>query len=59
MVHHSRGSRQYGQCACEKTRHLLCLLPAVDVETRARRLGTLTEALEMQPVPVDDRVSKS
>ncbi len=35
------------------------VLAAVDVETRARRLDTLTEALAMQPVPVDDRVSES
>ncbi len=35
------------------------VLAAVDVETRDRRLGTLTEALALQPVPVDDRVSES
>ena len=35
------------------------VLGAVDVETRDRRLGTLTEALAFQPVPVDDRVSQS
>lgn len=35
------------------------VLAAVDVETRHRRLGTLTAALAMQPVPVDDRVSES
>lgn len=35
------------------------VLAAVDVETRDRRLGTLTEALTFQPVPVDDRVSES
>lgn len=34
------------------------VLAAVDVETRARRLGTLTEAMAFQPVPVDDRVSE-
>lgn len=35
------------------------VLAAVDVETRDRRLGTLTEALALQPVPIDDRVSES
>jgi predicted nucleic acid-binding protein len=35
------------------------VLAGVDIETRARRLGTLTEALALQPVPVDDRVSES
>ncbi len=35
------------------------VLAALDVETRDRRLGTLTEALTLQPVPVDDRVSES
>lgn len=35
------------------------VLAAVDVETRDRRLGTLTEALSLQPVPIDDRVSES
>jgi len=35
------------------------VLSAIDVETRDRRLGTLTEALSLQPVPVDDRVSES
>lgn len=35
------------------------VLAAVDVETRDRRLGTLTEALTLQPVPVDDRVAES
>lgn len=35
------------------------VLAAVDVETRDRRLGTLTEALALQPAPVDDRVSQS
>lgn len=35
------------------------VLAAVDVETRDRRLGTLTAALALQPVPVDDRVSES
>lgn len=35
------------------------VLAAVDVETRDRRLGTLTEALALQPVPVDDRVAEA
>ena len=35
------------------------VLAAVDVETRDRRLGTLTAALALQPLPVDDRVSES
>ncbi len=35
------------------------VLAAADVETRSRRLGTLTEALALQPLPVDDRVSDS
>lgn len=35
------------------------VLAAVDIETRDRRLGTLTEALTLQPVPVNDRVSES
>ena len=35
------------------------VLAASDVETRSRRLGTLTEALALQPLPVDDRVSES
>lgn len=35
------------------------VLAAVDVETRDRRLGTLTEAMALQPVPVDDRVAES
>lgn len=35
------------------------VLAAADVETRDRRLGTLTEALTLQPVPVDDRVAES
>ena len=35
------------------------VLAAVDVETRDRRLGTLTEALGLQPIPVDDRVAES
>lgn len=35
------------------------VLAAVDVESRNRRLATLTEALALQPVPVDERVSES
>lgn len=35
------------------------VLAAVDVETRSRRLGTLTAALALAPLPVDDRVSES
>jgi predicted nucleic acid-binding protein len=35
------------------------VLAAVDVETRDRRLRTLTEAMAMEPVPVDGRVAES
>lgn len=35
------------------------VLAANDVETRDRRLGTLTAALVLQPVPVDDDVADS
>jgi predicted nucleic acid-binding protein len=35
------------------------VLAATDLQTRDRRLGTLTEALALQPVPIDDRVSES
>ena len=35
------------------------VLAAVDVETRDRRLGTLTEAMALQPLPINDRVSES
>lgn len=35
------------------------VLAAADVETRDRRLATLTQVLAMQPVPVDDRVADS
>lgn len=35
------------------------VLAASDVETRDRRLATLTQALAMQPLPVDDRVADS
>ena len=33
------------------------VLAATDLETRDRRLATLTQALAMQPVPVDDHVA--
>jgi hypothetical protein len=33
------------------------VLAAADVETRDRRLATLTQALALQPVPVDDPVA--
>jgi predicted nucleic acid-binding protein len=33
------------------------VLAAADLETRDRRLATLTQALAMQPVPIDDRVA--
>jgi predicted nucleic acid-binding protein len=33
------------------------VLAAVDVETRDRRLATLTHALGLQPIPVDDAVA--
>ena len=33
------------------------VLAAADVETRDLRLATLTQALAMQPIPVDDRVA--
>ena len=35
------------------------VLAAIDVETRDRRLGALTDALSLQPLPVDDRVSEA
>jgi len=35
------------------------VLAAADVESRDRRLGTLTEALTLQPRPIDERVSES
>jgi predicted nucleic acid-binding protein len=35
------------------------VLAADDVETRDRRLVTLTRALALEPVPVDDRVSEA
>lgn len=33
------------------------VLAATDVEARDRRLATLTQALAMQPVPIDDQVA--
>jgi len=33
------------------------VLAAADVATRDRRLGTLTQALALQPIPIDDRVA--
>jgi len=33
------------------------VLAAVDLETRDRRLSTLTAALTLEPVPVDERVA--
>lgn len=33
------------------------VLAAADVETRDRRLATLTQALALQPIPVDDQVA--
>jgi predicted nucleic acid-binding protein len=35
------------------------VLAAADVDTRDRRLATLTQAMTMHPVPVDDRVADS
>lgn len=35
------------------------VLAAADVETRDRRLATLTQALALQPIPVDDQVAES
>ena len=35
------------------------VLAAVDVETRDRRLATLTEALVLDPIPIDGRVAES
>jgi len=34
------------------------VLAADDVETRNRRLATLTEALALEPVPIDDAVAE-
>jgi predicted nucleic acid-binding protein len=33
------------------------VLAATDVETRDRRLATLTQALAMQPISIDDRIA--
>ena len=35
------------------------VLAAADVDTRDRRLATLTEALAFEPVPIDDRVAEA
>lgn len=35
------------------------VLAAGDLETRDRRLATLTQALAMQPLPIDDQVADS
>ncbi len=35
------------------------VLAAADTEVRARRLATLTNALRMEPIPVDDEVAAS
>jgi len=35
------------------------VLVAADLETRGRRLATLTAALALEPVPIDDRVAES
>ena len=35
------------------------VLEAADVQTRDRRLATLTEALALDPVPVDDSVARA
>ena len=35
------------------------VLAASDVETRDRRLATLTEALAFDPLPIDDRVAEA
>jgi len=35
------------------------VLAAIDVDTRDRRLRTLTAALTLQPAPVDERVSEA
>ena len=34
------------------------VLAATDVETRSRRLTTLTEVLTLDPVPIDERVAE-
>lgn len=35
------------------------VLAAADVEVRNRRLATLTEALTLEPIPIDGRVAES
>lgn len=35
------------------------VLAAADVQTRDRRLATLTQALALEPIPVDGRVAES
>jgi predicted nucleic acid-binding protein len=35
------------------------VLAATDLDTRARRLATLTSALALDPVPVDERVAEA
>lgn len=35
------------------------VLAAADVETRARRLATLTQALALEPIPIDGGVAES
>jgi predicted nucleic acid-binding protein len=35
------------------------VLAAADLDTRARRLATLTSALALDPVPVDERVTEA
>lgn len=35
------------------------VLAAADITTRDRRLGTLTAALALEPIPVDSRVAES
>jgi hypothetical protein len=35
------------------------VLAAVDLETRDRRLSTLTAALALEPVPIDERVAEA
>lgn len=47
----SRSSRS-GSCAPGSSRR-------TDVETRDRRLGTLAEALALQPLVIDDRVAEA
>jgi predicted nucleic acid-binding protein len=35
------------------------VLSAVDLETRDRRLSTLTDALALEPIPIDERVAEA